>query len=124
MQQTEKKLKWSFTQMKLLFDQNLSPKLVLRMENFFPNSIHVQSVGLDTASDTELWHYAVANDFLIVSKDADFSDKSAIEGHPPKVIWLRGGNSSTNAVERALTENYLAIETFVRNPHQGVLALF
>ena len=72
--------------MKLLFDQNLSPKLVFRMDNLFPNSVHVQSVGLDTASDAVLWHYARINGFLIVSKDADFSDKSAIEGQPPKVI--------------------------------------
>ncbi|MXV77879.1 hypothetical protein F4001_05940, partial [Candidatus Poribacteria bacterium] len=108
--------------MKLLFDQNLSPKLVYRMEKLFPNSIHVQSVGLDTASDSVLWHYARTNDFLIVTKNADFSDRSAIEGYPPKVIWFRGGNSSTEAVEKALTENYLDIETFVRNPDQGVLA--
>ena len=58
--------------MKLLFDQNLSPKLVNQLADLFPNSIHVQDAGLDTAEDTEVWDYAYTNGYLVVSKDADF----------------------------------------------------
>ena len=85
--------------MKLLFDQNLSPKLVPLLIDMFPHSTHVQNVSLDTVDDTELWHYARDNDFLIVSKDADFSDRSVIHGNSPKVIWIRRGNCSTNTVQ-------------------------
>ena len=57
-----------------------------RLVNLFPNSTHVQNVGLSAATDTELWDYARDNNYIIVSKDVDFSDRSTIHGHPPKVI--------------------------------------
>ena len=41
--------------MKLLFDQNLSPKLVTRLADLFPGSLHVQSAGLDQADDEKIW---------------------------------------------------------------------
>ena len=59
-----------------------------RLENLFPNSTHAQNIGLDTAADSELWNYASDNDYLIVSKDTDFGDKSTIHGHPPKEFGL------------------------------------
>ena len=109
--------------MKLLFDQNLSPKLVKQLADLFPNSIHAQDAGLDTAKDTELWDYARVKDYLIVSKDADFGERSTIHGHPPKVIWLRRGNCPTNAVESILRDHYFGIQTFARDMDQGLLVL-
>ena len=109
--------------MRLLFDQNLSPKLVSLLIDIFPDSTHVQDVSLDTADDLELWEYARDNDFLIVSKDADFSDRSMIYGYSPKVIWLRLGNCSTNAVARILRNHYSDIRTFADDLSQGLLIL-
>ncbi len=109
--------------MKLLFDQNLSPKLVTRLVDLFPDSAHVQDVGMDTANDTELWEYAHDNDYVIASKDADFSDRSTIHGYPPKVIWLRRGNCSTNTIEEILRNHYSDIETFAGDPNRGLLIL-
>ena len=37
--------------MKLLFDHNLSPRLVARVSDLYPNSNHVYLIGLDQASD-------------------------------------------------------------------------
>jgi len=37
--------------MKLLFDQNLSPTLVMRLADLFPDASHVQAIDLDCASD-------------------------------------------------------------------------
>jgi len=91
--------------------------------DLFPDSAHVQDVGLDTADDTELWDYARDNDYLIVSKDADFSDRSAIHGYPPKVIWLKRGNCSTNTVEGILRNHYSDIEAFASDPNRGILVL-
>ena len=45
--------------MKLLFDENLSPKLVRLLEDFFPNSKHVRDVGLEAADDLLVWQYAI-----------------------------------------------------------------
>lgn len=72
--------------MKLLFDQNLSPRLVRQLIDLFPGSAHVKTLGLDCAADLVLWDYARDNHFHIVTKDADFSDRSALMGYPPKVV--------------------------------------
>ncbi|MGH9853697.1 MAG: DUF5615 family PIN-like protein, partial [Blastocatellia bacterium] len=88
--------------MKLLFDENLSPKLARRLADLFPDSTHVRDVGLKTADDPLVWAYAQDNDFMIVSKDSDMHDRSLIFGYPPKVIWVRLGNCSTRQVEDLL----------------------
>jgi predicted nuclease of predicted toxin-antitoxin system len=64
--------------MKLLSDQNLSPRLVHRLADLFPNSSHVMEVGLDQSLD-----YARQHDYLIVTKDVDFSEFSILRGFPP-----------------------------------------
>ena len=38
--------------MKLLFDQNLSPRLVNCLADIYPNSNHLYNLGLDTAEDS------------------------------------------------------------------------
>ena len=57
--------------MKLLFDQNLSPRLVARLADRYPNAAHVADLGLSMVDDEAVWNYARASDFMIVSKDAD-----------------------------------------------------
>lgn len=37
--------------MRLLFDQNLSPRLVNRLADLYPSSQHVSFIGLDRAND-------------------------------------------------------------------------
>ena len=88
--------------MKLLFDQNLSPFLASRLADIFPESAHVMDVGLDRADDAAVWDYARANNFIIVSKDSDFHERSVFSGAPPKVIWIRRGNCSTEAIEQLM----------------------
>jgi predicted nuclease of predicted toxin-antitoxin system len=75
---------------KLLFDQNLSPKLVKRLADLYPNSKHVYEVGVDRDSDEELRNYARREDLVIVTKDSDFSDLCILLGFPPKVIGFVG----------------------------------
>ena len=41
--------------MKLLFDHNISPHLVSRLADIYPNSNHVYLLGLDTANDDIVW---------------------------------------------------------------------
>ena len=86
----------------LLFDQNLSYKLVHRLEDLYPGSTHVKAENLDKASDTEVWSFASKNGFTIVSQDGDFFDLGVLKGAPPKVIWLRCGNTSTSNIETIL----------------------
>jgi predicted nuclease of predicted toxin-antitoxin system len=110
--------------MKLLFDQNLPPRLVARLAGLFPDSAHVYALGLDQSLDMEVWLYARDNDFIIVSKDADFSELSLLHGHPPKLVWLRVGNCTTREIEELLRANYAAIEQMNQDATVGILSLF
>jgi predicted nuclease of predicted toxin-antitoxin system len=108
---------------KLLFDNNLSPRLVHLLHDLFPASTHVALVGLDRELDRDVWLYASANDCVIVTKDADFSDLSMQRGSPPKVIWLRIGNCSTAEIAQLLRRNHAAITAFAADPANDVLTL-
>ena len=70
--------------MKLLFDQNLSRRLVGTLSIDYPESSHVTEVGLETATDAEIWTYAGEHGFVIVSKDSDFRQLAFLHGPPPK----------------------------------------
>lgn len=59
--------------MKLLFDQNLSRKLVNRLADTYPNSSYIQFHQLAEADDNEVWAFAKNNGFCIVTQDADFA---------------------------------------------------
>jgi predicted nuclease of predicted toxin-antitoxin system len=109
--------------MKLFFDHNLSPRLVQRLADLYPDASHVALVGLERASDTAVWAYAQTNDFIIVTKDSDFNDLSVLRGFPPKVIWLQLGNCTTHDLETALRRNHKAIGDFASDPTVGVLVI-
>jgi predicted nuclease of predicted toxin-antitoxin system len=98
--------------MKLLFDENLSFKLCERLGSLFPGSSQVRLAGLAQADDREIWDYAGANGFTVVSLDADFAERAALNGPPPKVIWLRCGNKSTGTVAALLRDHLEVIAAF------------
>ena len=98
--------------MKLLFDQNLSPKLPRLLAVIYPDSSHVREIGFRDADDSEIWDYAKENGFAIVSKDSDFQQRSLLQGAPPKFIWLRVGNCTVNRTEALLRTYSAAIHTF------------
>ena len=110
--------------MKLLFDQNLSPRLGARLATVFPQSSHVFWVGLDKSPDQAVWDYARDNQFLLVTKDADFSELSTLYGFPPKVIWLRLGNCTTAQVEASLRYHLEAIRHLAESEALGIVSLF
>ena len=110
--------------MKLLFDQNLSPKLVKRLTDLYPDSNHVYYLGIDLASDEEMREYARREGFVIVTKDSDFSDLCVLLGFPPKVIWIRRGNCSSADIESILRDHNPDIEALGQDEVMGILTLF
>ena len=98
--------------MKLLFDQNISHRLVRRPADIYPDSIHIRQIGLRDADDAEIWEYAKLNGFTIVSKDSDFQLRSLLYAHPPKFIRLRVGNCPVQVIEALLRKHSVAIHTF------------
>jgi predicted nuclease of predicted toxin-antitoxin system len=101
--------------LKLLFDQNLSRKLVTGLADIFPSASHVQFHGLEAKTDTEIWNFAKLNDFCIVTQDADFAERSRLYGSPPKVVWLRCGNAPTKEVEALICSGKEAIQALLEN---------
>ena len=108
--------------MKLLLDQNLSPHLVRRLGDLWPVE-HVDVVGLGRAPDSDVRAYALANGFTLVTKDADFSDLLFLRGFPPRVVWLRLGNCTTDEVERAIRLHADALRALHADPLRGLLEL-
>jgi predicted nuclease of predicted toxin-antitoxin system len=88
--------------LKLLFDQNISPKIVREVKADFPDSKQVRHVGLEDASDTIIFDYAKKNGYAVVTFDSDFVDLNVIRGIPPKIIWLKTGNLTTKSISRLL----------------------
>lgn len=109
--------------MKLLFDQNLSHRLVGSLAAEYPGSVHVRNVGLVSASDPVIWNYARTNGFAIVSKDSDFEQRALLYGHPPKVIWLRLGNCPTSAAEALLRDRQTEVLAFDVDATATILVL-
>jgi predicted nuclease of predicted toxin-antitoxin system len=110
--------------MKLLLDQNISRKLVKSLARAYPGTSHVYLLGLQSASDLDIWEYAQKNSFVIVTQDSDFSERIAIHGHPPKVIWLRMGNTSTQSIESLLLKRTKDVKTFEKDTEKGCLVLW
>ena len=77
--------------MRLLFDQNLSRHLIRQLAIEYRDSRHVTDVGLDTATDADIWAWAGEHDYVIVSKDSDFRQLAFLHCPPPKAGLVAGG---------------------------------
>jgi len=66
--------------MKLLFDQNISYRLVKQIIELFPGSKQVRELGLENSTDIEIFDFAKRNDFSIVTFDSNFYDLNVIKG--------------------------------------------
>jgi predicted nuclease of predicted toxin-antitoxin system len=108
---------------KLLLDENLSHRILPRILDRYPDSSHVNDHGLQQADDEAVWVFAAQNGFTIVSKDADFHQRSLVRGHPPKFIYLRLGNCSTQRIVDILRDQYDVIQEFGRRAHEALLVL-
>ncbi|MEI7982271.1 MAG: DUF5615 family PIN-like protein [Bacteroidota bacterium] len=102
--------------MKLLFDQNISYKVVRGLSKIFPDAKQVRELHLENATDHRIWEYAKKEGYTIVTFDSDFFDLTLLSGIPPKVIWLRFGNTSTDTLIKILQENQNLIREFIENP--------
>jgi predicted nuclease of predicted toxin-antitoxin system len=76
--------------MRLLFDQNLSHKLVDRLSDIFPGSVHVLALR-----------------FILGTEQV-------------RMVWVRLGNGSTAQVEAALRERRQSIEALAGDPSQVI----
>jgi predicted nuclease of predicted toxin-antitoxin system len=108
---------------KLLSDENLSPRLGDLVADLFPQSAQVHELGLGAKSDLVVWEHARDNGFALVSKDSDFNELVQIIGYPPKLVWLRRGNCSTAAIAELLRAHRMEIQRLESDPELAVLAI-
>jgi predicted nuclease of predicted toxin-antitoxin system len=106
----------------LLFDQNISYRIVQKLEHLYPKCTQVRIANLENATDNRLWLFAKEHNYTIVTFDADFFDLANLYGHPPKIIWLRTGNSTTDALAKLLTDRLDTIKDFIENPENNSAA--
>jgi predicted nuclease of predicted toxin-antitoxin system len=108
---------------RLLFDEHLSPKLVRRLDDLFPDSRHVQHLGLRGRKDRALWGIAREEKLVIVSRDSDFEHLSMSLGAPPQVILVRTRDGHTTVIESMFRQRFEAILQFERTAGASLLVL-
>jgi len=107
----------------LLFDEHLSPKLCLRLAKEFPGSVHVHDAGLGNTPDITVWDFALSEGLIIVTKDSDFPDFQSKMGFPPKIVWIRIGNSTTKEIEQLLRVNCDKVFELAEGDDHGLLII-
>jgi predicted nuclease of predicted toxin-antitoxin system len=92
--------------------------------DIYPGSAHVSHLGLDTSTDNEVRVFAATNDFVVVTKDADFPEMYSVFGPPPKIVWIRRGNCSTSAIVAILRDHYDQINGLNHKSAPGVITIY
>ncbi|OYQ31979.1 hypothetical protein CHU92_15170 [Flavobacterium cyanobacteriorum] len=108
--------------MKLLFDQNISFRLINKIVPVFPEAKQVKQLEIENYPDIKIWEFAKDNHYTIVTFDADFLDISNLKGHPPKIIWLRFGNTTTDLLAQLIIAKRSIIEEFISSKHYAEFA--
>ena len=98
--------------MKLLFDQNISHRILNHIQDILPEAKQVRDLGLENISDKQIWEYAKESGYIIVTFDGDFYDFSLVWGHPPKIIWIRTNNQTTKKMEEILHKDMDTMQDF------------
>ena len=110
--------------MKLLFDENVSYRIVKKILEVYPLSEHVSNVTPSLREDIAIFDYARMKGFIIVTFDEDFREIQSLAGFPPKIIWLRMGNTSTLNVFSKLVSNQSEIAELSENKETGILEIY
>lgn len=110
--------------MKLLFDQNISFRIIRLLPDQFADCRHVKSVGLNERKGVEIWRFAKQNGCTIVTFDADFYDLSLVWNVPPKIVWLRTPNLNTSEIAERIILNCSNIISFIDNPELSCLEIY
>ncbi|XOV94119.1 MAG: DUF5615 family PIN-like protein [Bacteroidota bacterium] len=109
--------------MKLLFDQNISPRILKIISPELPESQHVRFVGLVDSSDIEIFRFAKTKGYSIVTFDSDFVDLNALYGTPPKIIWLNTGNLTTRNISDLVVRNIRTIKQYLEAETDEIMEL-
>jgi len=97
----------------LLFDQNISFRILRNIDDLFPEAVQVRGIGLENQTDIQIWDFAKKKNQCIVTFDSDFNDLSNLYGYPPKVLWIRTYNQSTSNIEFLIRSKFRETTDFL-----------
>ncbi len=98
--------------MRLFFDENLSFRLVAALADVYHGSLYVRDARLLGVDDRTIWAYPAEHRLLLISKDADFYERSVLYGAPPTVNWLQIGTSTVRDTADLLLNQYIRVRRF------------
>lgn len=110
--------------MKLLLDENLSPRIVKHLLGGFPGSMHVRALGLGQSTDQVIWDYAKQHDYAVTTLDEDFYAHSEIYGGPPLIVWLKCGNQPNKVIVEKLLHSQKTIEQVNNDPTSWCVEIY
>ncbi|MFN0014267.1 MAG: DUF5615 family PIN-like protein [Saprospiraceae bacterium] len=111
--------------MKILVDQNISFRLLQRIQRSFPETEHVKTLSLTDVSDYQIYFFAREHGFAAVfTQDEDFYGLLLEHNPPPKIIWLRTGNCSTAFLAEVILRNSNLILAFLEDDAQDCLEVY
>jgi predicted nuclease of predicted toxin-antitoxin system len=97
-----------------LVDAQLPPLLAEALRQAGCEAVHVIDLGLQAATDEQIWDEAISRSAVLVTKDRDFALRRAATNDGPAILWVRVGNTSNRKlielVLRALPAIITAIE--------------
>ncbi|MFZ1389878.1 MAG: DUF5615 family PIN-like protein [Thiolinea sp.] len=85
---------------KYLIDVNLPRYFSLWASEQYQHVVNLN----DEMKDSEIWDYAKQYDLVIVTKDADFSDRILLNEPPPRIIHIRTGNMKMRDFHQHLSQ--------------------
>ncbi len=89
-------------------DAHLSPAIAAWITSTFGiTAVALRDLGLRDAEDPEIFEAAKAEGVVLMTKDSDFVDLANRFGAPPKIIWLRCGNTSNAQLQNILRSTLL-----------------
>ena len=103
--------------MRVLIDANLPPALATWIREHGADADHVFKLGLERASDVELWDLAKANGAVLISKDEDFLMLKLADPGGPRFVWIRFGNTTRRHVLARVEQSWQAILASLENEH-------
>ncbi len=111
--------------MKILIDQNISHRIIPKLQGYFEQLIHVREVELMDSDDYQIFMYARQHQFdAILTLDEDFQHHILVHQAPPKVIWLRVGNCGTNHLSETIINNITDIQQFIHDANFEIIEIF
>ncbi|WP_426239792.1 DUF5615 family PIN-like protein [Pararhizobium sp. DWP1-1-3] len=79
--------------MRFLVDAQLPPALARWVTLNGHDAAHVADIGMQAATDRQIWDYALAEDRVIITKDEDFAQRKVLAHHSPAIVWMRWRNT-------------------------------